>query len=55
MGTAKAAVFPVPVWAHPSKSFPSSITGIHCSCIGVGLVYPWFFKAFKIGSIIFNF
>jgi len=45
---AKAAVLPVPVWAQPSRSFFWRIIGIACSCIGVGLVYPSVFKAFKI-------
>src|SRR4030067_339592 len=39
MGSAKTAVFPVPVWAHPSRSFPASTWGIAFSWIGVGTVY----------------
>src|SRR3989338_9417825 len=38
MGTPKARVFPVPVWAIPMISFPSIATGIAFSCIGVGVV-----------------
>ena len=35
--------------------FFCKITGIAFSWIGVGLVYPSFFKAFKIGSMSFKF
>lgn len=38
----KAAVFPVPVWAHPKISLPLRIAGMDCACMGVGLVYPAF-------------
>ena len=36
IGSAKAAVFPVPVWAMPSKSLPSSKLGMDFSWMGVG-------------------
>ena len=36
IGRANAAVFPVPVWAIPSKSQPSNRLGMDCSWIGVG-------------------
>jgi hypothetical protein len=39
MGSAKAAVLPVPVWADPSRSFPWSTSGIAFSWMGVGIVY----------------
>ena len=39
MGSAKLAVFPVPVWAHPRRSRPSSSKGIACACTGDGMVY----------------
>jgi hypothetical protein len=54
MGTAKAHVFPVPVWAQPIRSVPLSIIGIACSCIGVGIVYPSSFIDLSIGSIMFS-
>ena len=38
IGNEKAAVFPVPVCAIPSKSFPLIRTGIHSLWIGVGCV-----------------
>lgn len=40
MGMEKAAVFPLPVSAQPSKSLPLRAIGIACACIGVGIVYP---------------
>ena len=36
IGSAKAAVLPVPVCARPIRSRPAMIGGIVCSCIGVG-------------------
>ena len=38
IGSANAAVLPVPVWAMPSRSRPSSTCGIACAWIGVGVV-----------------
>ena len=38
MGKTKAAVLPVPVWAVPIKSFPSSAVGMALLCMGVGMV-----------------
>jgi hypothetical protein len=35
-GSMNAAVLPVPVWAMPSRSRPSSTVGIACAWIGVG-------------------
>ena len=43
IGSAKAAVFPVPVCAQPIRSFPASTMGIAFSWMGVGTVY--FFSA----------
>ena len=40
IGSAKAAVFPVPVWAVPKTSRPSSAGGIACSWMDVGFTYP---------------
>src|SRR5882724_13234434 len=40
MGSAKAAVFPVPVWAVPIRSLPARIIGKARSWIGVGSVKP---------------
>ena len=37
MGMANAAVFPVPVWAQPSRSFFARMMGMARSCIGVGV------------------
>lgn len=54
MGRENAAVLPVPVWAQPSKSFPSSATGIACCWIGVGEEYPSVSSDRKMGSIKFN-
>ena len=39
VGNANAAVFPVPVCAHPNISAPLKTIGIDCACIGVGVVY----------------
>ncbi len=38
IGSANAAVFPVPVGAQPIRSFPSSTWGIASAWIGVGVV-----------------
>ena len=38
LGSMKAAVLPVPVWAMPIRSRPSSTGGIACAWIGVGVV-----------------
>ena len=40
IGSTKAAVLPVPVWAMPSTSRPSRALGIAWIWIGVGSVYP---------------
>src|SRR5690606_37380772 len=40
MGSVKAAVLPVPVWAAPMTSRPSMTTGMAWLWIGVGMVYP---------------
>ncbi len=37
MGSAKAAVLPVPVWAWPSTSLPSSKGGMVAAWIGDGV------------------
>ena len=39
-GSAKAAVLPVPVWAVPSRSRPSSSGGMDWAWMGVGASYP---------------
>lgn len=44
-----AAVFPEPVTAPPTMSFPASATGIVLDWIGVGEVKPISAKPFKIG------
>ena len=44
-GNAKAAVFPVPVWATPNTSRPSRRGGIDNAWTGVGVVYPSAFTA----------
>ena len=36
IGSTKAAVLPVPVWAQPTTSRPASTRGMACSWIGVG-------------------
>jgi hypothetical protein len=38
MGSTKAAVFPVPVWAAASTSMPERTAGMACAWIGVGMV-----------------
>ena len=43
-GTRNAKVLPVPVWALAITSFPAKIAGITCSCTGIGLVIPTFFR-----------
>src|SRR6056297_19436 len=48
VGNKKAAVFPVPVWAHPMRSLPRKITGIDFSCMGVASSKPMY----PIASII---
>ena len=40
MGSANAAVLPVPVWARPMRSWPASTMGIDCSWTGVGWCSP---------------
>ncbi len=50
IGSAKAAVLPVPVWAMPSKSSASRRTGIAFAWIGVGTRCTRSFKARRIGS-----
>lgn len=40
IGSAKAAVFPLPVSASPIRSRPCKASGIDCSWIGVGFLYP---------------
>ena len=50
-GMVKAAVFPVPVCAQARRSLPESTTGMDFCWIGVGLVYPSWLKAFRIGSM----
>ena len=37
IGSAKAAVLPVPVWAMPHRSRPASMNGMACDWIGVGV------------------
>src|SRR6516225_5456299 len=39
IGSAKAAVLPVPVWAIPITSRPDKTVGIVCAWIGVGVRY----------------
>ena len=38
IGRAKAAVFPVPVWAQPTRSRPASTGGIAFCWMGEGVV-----------------
>jgi hypothetical protein len=40
IGSAKAAVLPVPVWACPITSWPLSSVGIVAAWMGVGVSYP---------------
>ena len=54
IGMEKAAVLPVPVCAQPNKSDPSNTTGMASACMGVGVVYFSFLRAFRIGSISSN-
>ena len=37
MGSVKAAVLPVPVWAPPRRSWPASTAGIAWAWMGVGV------------------
>ena len=37
IGSANAAVLPVPVWARPTTSLPSSMVGMARAWIGVGV------------------
>ena len=50
IGSPKAAVLPVPVWAWPITSRPSSSAGIACSWIGVGSRSPDGSSASSVGS-----
>jgi hypothetical protein len=50
MGKVKPAVFPVPVWADASTSFPSKMGGMAFCCIGEGVVYPFLLMAFSKAS-----
>ena len=54
IGSAKAAVFPVPVWACPITSIPFSISGIASCCIGKGSSYPLSFSALVVSTSIPN-
>ena len=38
VGSKKAAVLPVPVWAAASRSWPASTSGMAWACTGVGAV-----------------
>jgi hypothetical protein len=40
IGIAKAAVFPVPVWARPTTSEPAIIAGMMAAWIADGFSYP---------------
>ncbi len=49
IGSANAAVLPVPVWAQAIRSLPESAAGMAFSWIGVGVVYSAFFRASRMG------
>src|SRR3954447_7901239 len=49
IGRPNAAVLPVPVWAWPITSLPSSSAGIVSSWIGVGRSYPRWESASRMG------
>ena len=40
IGRAKAAVFPLPVWAVPSTSLPARMAGMQPCCTSVGFTMP---------------
>ena len=50
IGSKKASVFPVPVWAFAMTSFPLKTTGMDCSWIGVGSLIPCFCRAMMSSS-----
>ena len=50
MGSAKAAVLPVPVWAMPNMSRPARSSGMAAAWIGVGVMCFLEVKARWIGS-----
>ena len=50
LGECRTAVLPVPVWAIPSRSRPSSNGGMACAWMGVGSSYPCSRMARRIGS-----
>ncbi len=50
IGSTNAAVLPVPVCAHPSRSRPARRCGIDFACTGVGVVYPSSATARRIGG-----
>ena len=54
IGMANAAVLPVPVCAMPKMSFPRRTTGIACSWMGVGSLYPFSQTALDMGSAMFS-
>jgi hypothetical protein len=49
-GIKKARVFPEPVRAAPSTSFPARRGGIDCSCTGVMVLKPISSRPFIVGS-----
>ena len=49
IGSAKAAVLPVPVWAMPIRSRPAMTAGIACAWIGVGVECCSRTRAARIG------
>ena len=51
MGNVKEAVFPVPVWAHPSKSLPININGIACSWMGWAAHNPLLLQLAELGNL----
>ena len=54
IGSEKAAVFPVPVWALPRTSLPSKRAGIDAAWIGVGFIKLISSKELKIELFKFN-
>jgi hypothetical protein len=51
MGSAKAAVFPVPVWEQPNRSRPSKIGGMAALCMALVFCSPMACRAFAVKEL----
>ncbi len=51
MGSAKAAVLPLPVWEDPITLRPAKIAGMHAACTCVGAAMPSFLQVLTSQSV----